>query len=165
MKERYPDTLNKTIVQIRLTAVDGLWNEIRKTHNEIALCADAERHEYITENKFDKIDQVYEETLDWLSIVMTKFPKDIESNSRRRERNEDSDDDLPAKLPRLDLPSFSGNNYEDWESFADIFRTLVYDAPRIKETTKLQYLKTCLKDTAADLNEDVTILGVNYAST
>ncbi|XP_058809860.1 uncharacterized protein LOC131675051 [Phymastichus coffea] len=71
---------------------------------------------------------------------------------------------MPAKLPRLDLPTFLGQ-YEDWDSFEDIFISLVHDTPRLKDATKLQYLKSCLKSVATELVKDVTLVGVNYAST
>nr|XP_034182479.1 uncharacterized protein LOC117605350 [Osmia lignaria] len=69
-----------------------------------------------------------------------------------------------AKLPRLDLPTFSGE-YEDWENFCDLFTTLVHNAPGLADATRLQYLKTCLKGAAADLVKDVTTTNANYSAT
>ena len=59
-----------------------------------------------------------------------------------------------AKLPRIPLPSFSGK-YEDWDSFSDLFTTLVHDVPGLSDATKLQYLKLCLRDGADELIKDV----------
>ncbi|XP_026666969.1 uncharacterized protein LOC113463933 [Ceratina calcarata] len=68
------------------------------------------------------------------------------------------------KLPKLDLPTFAGR-YEDWENFCDLFTTLVHNAPRLADATKLQYLKSCLRGTAADLVKDVTTTNANYVTT
>ena len=69
-----------------------------------------------------------------------------------------------AQLPKIPLPTFSGD-YEDWDSFCDLFTTLVHEAPRVLDATKLQYLKTRLKGSAAVLIKDVAITNANYAST
>jgi hypothetical protein len=44
-----------------------------------------------------------------------------------------------AKLPRINLPSFFGR-YEDWESFKDLFSSLVHDVASLPDSTKLQFL-------------------------
>jgi hypothetical protein len=71
-----------------------------------------------------------------------------------------------AKLPRINLLSFSGR-YEDWDSFKDLFSSLVHDAPSLPDSTKLQYLKsfTCLSGQAAELVKNVAITSANYRST
>ncbi|KAI4472701.1 hypothetical protein M0802_016560 [Mischocyttarus mexicanus] len=68
-----------------------------------------------------------------------------------------------AKLPRVPLPSFSGR-VEEWESFRDLFTTLVHDSPELSDSTKLQYLKGCLKGPAAELIKNVATTNANYHS-
>ena len=69
-----------------------------------------------------------------------------------------------AKLPKLDLPTFSGR-YEYWEDFCDLFSSLVHNNLRLSNVTKLQYLKSCLTGSAADLVKDVATTNANYSST
>ncbi|XP_058789097.1 uncharacterized protein LOC131663048 [Phymastichus coffea] len=167
IKERAPETLNAAIIQTRINTVSDLWHEIRKTHHEITMRNDSTANSYMTENTYDAMQQLYEETHDWLLTTLTKFQGLRELNTRRRARDaddNDDDDETSVKLPRLELPTFSGK-YEDWGSFADQFSSIVHDAPRISNTTKLRYLKSCLRGPAGDLVKDVPILGVNYEPT
>ncbi|XP_046141252.1 uncharacterized protein LOC123987702 [Osmia bicornis bicornis] len=108
----------------------------------------------------------YEDTLDYFLTLKTECEAAAESTQAIRtvEGNASGSDLRPAKLPKLDLPTFSGR-YEDWDSFCDLFTTLVHDAPRVADATKLQYLKSCLKGVAADLVKDVASTSANYAST
>ena len=69
-----------------------------------------------------------------------------------------------AKLPRLELPIFSGH-YEDWENFCDLFTSLVHDSSRLPNVTKLQYLKSCMRDGALDFVKDISVTNANYIST
>ncbi|XP_058802015.1 uncharacterized protein LOC131670431 [Phymastichus coffea] len=164
MRERAPDTLNRVIVQTRVDTIREIWAEARKTHHDITLRAESEEHPYTVENEFQAMRCAYEDASDWLITTLANLPSEDNHNPRRRTREDDEIDDQLAKLPRLDLPSFSGN-YEDWDSFADIFRTLVHNAPRLADTAKLQYLKSCLTGAAGELVKDVAIIGVNYIST
>lgn len=62
------------------------------------------------------------------------------------------------------MPTFSGL-HEDWENFSDLFTALVHNSSRLSDATKFQYLKSCLKESAADLVKDVPITNANYLST
>lgn len=55
--------------------------------------------------------------------------------------------DANVQLPKLNLPTFS-SNYEDWPGFADQFQSGVYDKPRLTNSKKLTYLRSCLKGDA-----------------
>jgi hypothetical protein len=68
------------------------------------------------------------------------------------------------KLPRINLLSFSGKN-EDWESFKDLFCSLVRDVASLPDSTKLQYLKSCLPGQVAQLVKNVATTSANYHST
>ena len=68
---------------------------------------------------------------------------------------------LPTKLPKLDLPTFSGD-YLTWTSFFDLFKGAVHNNPTLLDSQKLQYLKASLKGDAAKLLSSVTITDANY---
>lgn len=53
-----------------------------------------------------------------------------------------------VRLPKLDLPSFSGK-YEEWFPFFDSFTSIIHSNESISDVQKLQYLKGCLKDEAS----------------
>ncbi|MCG8430486.1 MAG: DUF1759 domain-containing protein, partial [Candidatus Omnitrophica bacterium] len=74
----------------------------------------------------------------------------------------DSGDSSLAKLPKLDLKTFSGG-YTHWREFYDTFRCAVHDRKGLAPVQKLQYLKSCLKGEAADLVKSLTLKDENYA--
>ncbi|KYN17844.1 hypothetical protein ALC57_09837 [Trachymyrmex cornetzi] len=64
-------------------------------------------------------------------------------------------------LPRIDIPKFSGNP-EDWLSFKDLFTSLVIAIRSLSSVEKLQYLKTSLVGTAAQLLRNMSVTGDNF---
>ncbi|XP_055543506.1 uncharacterized protein LOC129729051 [Wyeomyia smithii] len=66
------------------------------------------------------------------------------------------------KLPRMNLPSFAGN-YLEWQSFFDLFKSMVDSNPSIKDSQKLYFLKTHLSGEAATLISHLKIEDANYA--
>ncbi|XP_053686518.1 uncharacterized protein LOC128736060 [Sabethes cyaneus] len=65
------------------------------------------------------------------------------------------------KLPRMNVPVFSGN-YIDWQSFYDLFDSLVHQNPTLKDSQKLYFLKTNLTGEAASLISHLKIEDANY---
>ncbi|XP_058817017.1 uncharacterized protein LOC131680313 [Topomyia yanbarensis] len=65
------------------------------------------------------------------------------------------------KLPQMNMPIFSGN-YLEWQSFFDLFDSLVHQNPGLKDSQKLYYLKTNLSGEAASLISHQKITDANY---
>ncbi|XP_058799817.1 uncharacterized protein LOC131669149 [Phymastichus coffea] len=126
MREHAPDTLNRVIVQTRVDTISEIWAEACKTHHDITLRAESEEHPYTVGNEFQAMRCAYEDASDWLITTLTNLPSEDNHNPRRRTREDDETDDQLAKLPRLDLPSFSGN----YVSAVDL-RTFVDEVQRI----------------------------------
>ena len=68
---------------------------------------------------------------------------------------------LTAKLPKLTLPSFSGE-YTQWVSFWDQFSTLVDSKVDMANVEKLSYLKLSLKGDAAQIISSLLVTDANY---
>ena len=66
-----------------------------------------------------------------------------------------------AKLPKLDLPTLSGD-YLSWTSFFDLFTGEVHSNGTLQNSQKLHYLKASLKGDAAKHLASVTITDANY---
>ncbi|XP_046145647.1 uncharacterized protein LOC123988932 [Osmia bicornis bicornis] len=167
LRDKDRNTFNRNIIISRIESLQEIWREARGAHAEISMREDAEGDAYLTDNMIERLQTAYEDTLDFLLTVQAELEAaepptlptgpPIASSSLTLEHR-------AAKLPKLDLPTFSGQ-YEDWENFCDLFTTLVHNAPGLADATKLQYLKTCLKGAAADLVKDVTTMNANYATT
>lgn len=67
------------------------------------------------------------------------------------------------KLPRMNMPVFSGN-YLEWQSFFDLFDSLVHKNPTLKNSQKLYFLKMNLAGEAASLISHLKIEDANYES-
>ena len=65
------------------------------------------------------------------------------------------------KLPKLDLPTFSGDVL-DWPSFWQTFQNSVGDRTDLADIVKLTYLKTLLKGEAAVSIAGLTVTGPSY---
>ena len=165
-RDKSSESLNKAIVQARIDGLTEIWNEVRKTHSDILAKEDIDNDAYIVDNRFAVLRETYEDANDLLltarmTLESTEGTRPRPSNGTSAENNGDAS--VP-KLPRIPLPTFSGR-YEDWESFSDLFTALVHDVPRYSNSTKLQFLKTCLTGSTAELVKDVKTTNANYIST
>lgn len=68
-----------------------------------------------------------------------------------------------VKLPKLELPTFSGS-YTDWTNFKDLFQSLVVDNTSLSNVQKLQYLEVNLSGEASSFLKNVAITSANYES-
>ena len=144
IREKSRDSLNANIVQARIAAINSAWTEARNAHLEIMAQDGVLTDRYVTDGIFTTLQTTYEDTLDYLLTLSADFDKERDAASRRSATAAPAGStSRSAKLPKLDLPTFSGN-YEDWESFRDLFTALVHNAPNVDDATKLQYLKSCL---------------------
>ena len=98
-----------------------------------------------------------------LSALIDTYKRQSEAtvNSPRTSTNDGSQNSSKLKLPKLQLPSFTGS-YTDWMSFADLFKASVDSNNQLSNSEKLNYLKACVKGEAAKLISSVTITDYNY---
>ncbi|KMQ83686.1 hypothetical protein RF55_19346, partial [Lasius niger] len=66
------------------------------------------------------------------------------------------------KLPRIELPTFTGNLI-DWIPYHDLFQATVHNNSTLSDAQKLQYLKSSLKGEASTLLHAIPIADSNYA--
>lgn len=85
------------------------------------------------------------------SEVRIEETASVTSNKRRR-----------IKLPEAPLPTFDGK-YENWLSFKNAFRNLIDLQSDLSDVDKLYYLKSALKDDAANKMRIFAIDGINYS--
>ncbi|XP_055631989.1 uncharacterized protein LOC129771893 [Toxorhynchites rutilus septentrionalis] len=68
---------------------------------------------------------------------------------------------LDLKLPQMNMPVFSGD-YLEWQSFYDLYDSLVHQNQTLKDSQKLYFLKTNLAGEAASLVSHLKIEDANY---
>ncbi|XP_075264417.1 uncharacterized protein LOC142356375 [Convolutriloba macropyga] len=64
-------------------------------------------------------------------------------------------------LPKLDLPSFSGN-YLDWISFFECFKRAVIDNDQLTNSFRIQYLKSEMNGEASKMLTSITVTDDNF---
>ena len=66
-----------------------------------------------------------------------------------------------AKLPKIELKTFSGD-LEDWLSFKNLFTSLIHNVTSLPKVEKLHYLRSVLKNEAAQLIQQLELTDQNY---
>ncbi|XP_029172199.1 uncharacterized protein LOC114941382 [Nylanderia fulva] len=66
-----------------------------------------------------------------------------------------------VRLPKLNLPSFSGK-YEEWFPFHDTFISVIHNNKTLSDIQKFQYLRASLTGTALDIVKTLEISNNNY---
>jgi len=84
-----------------------------------------------------------------------------QSNSFQDNRHAVSSRGTRVKLPKIDLSVFSGA-YDDWYSYRNTFEKLIHLNEGLTEIEKFHYLRSSLKDTAADIIKSIEITEANY---
>ncbi|XP_049302953.1 uncharacterized protein LOC125776112 [Bactrocera dorsalis] len=72
------------------------------------------------------------------------------------------DTTAPVPLPKLQLPSFSGDPTQ-WLPFHDAFCSLIHTNVNLSDGQKLHYLRNCLSGEAFDLVSSLAVCDSNYA--
>ena len=67
-----------------------------------------------------------------------------------------------AKLPKIDLPKFSGRSHSDYQSFWNSFESLIDKRPDLAKVDKLIYLKRCCIDEVEELAKGYSLTDDNY---
>lgn len=77
----------------------------------------------------------------------------------RREANSSA---APVHLPKIQLPSFNGR-IEEWETFRDVFSSMIHQNPSLTTVQKMHYLMTSVKEEAKRALAGFAITGANYS--
>ncbi|KAI4475931.1 hypothetical protein M0802_014976 [Mischocyttarus mexicanus] len=165
VKEQENHTFTLAIVEMYLERLKEICGGVRRTHEEILMLSVDMADPYVAEGVFPRIQGVEYQA----SALIHSNKAELETEASTRTASSAGNVEAgerpsgTAKLPRVPLPTFSGR-VEEWESFRDLFTTLVHDSPELSDSTKLQYLKGCLKGPAAELIKNVATTNANYHS-
>ncbi|XP_011164066.1 uncharacterized protein LOC105198908 [Solenopsis invicta] len=66
-----------------------------------------------------------------------------------------------VRLPKLNLPTFSGK-YEEWFPFRDTFTSVIHNNKSLSDIQRFQYLRASLTDKALDIVKTLEISDSNY---
>lgn len=144
------------LLEAQREEVQGLWDQFKVSHFKIL--EDPHNHtlSYILEGRCDIVKRKFS---DALNCIYTAF----ERESPRQACTPASSLTAPSvQLPRITLPRFNGD-YVAWESFRDMFVSLIHNNPTLTDVQRLHYLRTNLSGEALDLIDGSPITDEEYA--
>lgn len=159
------ERIKKAYVEARLENLEQLWRDFKDGHKHLIYKASKEdkSDDYFTSEMYEKFEDLYlqyktnlKEAVQPPTTEMPSAPAQLSSPSVCMEKSVNE-----VKLPVITLPTFSGR-YEEWQSFADLFVTLIHENKRLTAVQKLHYLKTNLKGEPERLLSNYQITDSNY---
>ena len=149
-------------LETRISRLDETFDEFKRNQDEILLQCETDETEpeirltVETETKFCVTKSKFLESLDCL-----RGGNSEETLNPNPSFNQAFIQNSSVRLPQLNLPEFGGD-YHEWLSFHDLFRTTIHENDNISDAQKLQYLKGCLKGSAAAVITNLSITNTNF---
>ncbi|XP_018361861.1 PREDICTED: uncharacterized protein LOC108760386, partial [Trachymyrmex cornetzi] len=167
MKDMDSNTVDLDELKLKVERLEELWQSLLEIQINIAV--------YDSESTDEQVDleiATLEEKYMHLKLIASRTmerrvrPASVTSNIEQASEIVNSSrvgtrENL-VRLPKIDLPSFSGA-YEDWHPFFDIFNSLIHSNNSLGDIQKFHYLKSALKGEAAETIASIEISGLNYA--
>lgn len=159
--------LTRGYVETRLECIEQYWASYKVLHQKLVECTPKEKRESIPYFKDDK----YFAHEDIFLCTCADLKDLLLSSASRTNRSVAAtcDDqasslqvkDVQVKLPRIQLPTFSGS-YEEWLTFNDLFTSLVHNNSTLSKVQKLHYLKSSVSGEAEVLLRHIQVTENNY---
>lgn len=156
--------LTKGYVEARIKCIDEYWTTFRESHQQLVKITTKEQKQtlnYFVNEDFYTYEDLYLGLLaDLQDLLSTINASSLPTSSKNNSFTNTTNDQL-VRLPRIQLPRFSGN-YEDWPTFQDLFISLVHENTAISDVQKLHYLKSSVTGEAEVLLKPIQITQSNY---
>lgn len=147
--------------EARLSMLDAAFLEFSDLHNKmVAELVDEEITEEQHEDYFIPVESTYLETKSNLHLIIQTI-RSLETVQPHGNLGTQIYPKNEIKLPRLSLPTFTGD-YSEWTTFFDLFKCTVDQNESLSGGQKLQYLKSVLKGEALQLIQHFSISDQNY---
>ncbi|XP_055543085.1 uncharacterized protein LOC129728658 [Wyeomyia smithii] len=149
-------------VLVRLERIDGLWEQINDTANELL------SHEEFVADLTAVMEErsLYENRYyDSKSFLMDKHKlladTPILDQTSRTNASFSQGATPHVRLSQITLPKFSGN-IDEWISFRDLYTSLIHWQTDLPEVEKLHYLRSQLQGEALSVIEALPVCSANY---
>lgn len=153
----------------RVPILDGYWKEFMEVHdNLLDFSVELQESEYFKKDMFAETERNYSYARAFLSNKIKAFLREAASTSdleiSQNSRSLENPVSLRTKrhaIPKLTLPKFAGVQAE-WESFKDLFSSIIVENGDVPLVEKLQHLLNCLEGDAARCVEGLTVTAANF---
>lgn len=169
-KKAPKDRIKRSYLETRLEALEELWNNFKVGHKQTILKLsklEDKEDSYCEENIYEQFEEAfiqYKSNLkEALQPFLDSFKLQFPTSSQISTPNNGSQTpfNCDIKLPRVQIPTFTGK-YDEWQSFYDLFSSLVHNNKSLSPVQKLQYLKSNLVGEPEVLLRNYSITNANY---
>ncbi|KAJ0169447.1 hypothetical protein K1T71_015034 [Dendrolimus kikuchii] len=148
-------------IETRLETLEELWKEFKDTHKKLISGVKADQHEsinYFKNDMYEKFEENYTAYKCLLKDILRA--KGLSAKVHHECESETCSPSL-FKLPRIQLPNFSGN-YAEWQTYYDMFMSMIHENVSLSAVQKLHYLKSTLSGEAESLIRNLPTTELNY---
>lgn len=160
-KKTPKDRLTSVYTEAKLETLEALWAQFVQDHSLLVSevgKADREKIEYFSKDRYMQFEECY--TI-FKSVLKEHLQKNDTSKVVAEKSVQPSTSSCDVKLPRITLPSFSGK-YNDWQTFYDMFLSLIHNNEKLSGVQKLHYLKCSLTGEPENLLKNLPTTEANY---
>lgn len=151
---------NEAYFRRRLASLESHYASFHENHKLIVPNVET-KDEYLTKHFIDTFEDAFLDSFAAIQDAFDKaFPRVETNSSVNTSIRETQETQSRVRLPKVNLPSFSGD-YMHWQSFNDAFKTIDKDTA-LTPSQKFQYLKGCLTGQAELLVRHLSITDENY---
>jgi hypothetical protein len=157
--------LTRGYVQLRMETLTDYWTKFHNNHLEMLKLVskqDRGQFEYFTKDYFLEMEELYidlrSDMMDLLSTMNVRSGESTPSSYNPLAATSVSDE---VRLPKINIPQYSGS-YHEWNSFHDLYTSLIHNKTTLTKVQKMHYLKSCLSGEAELLLKHVPITESNY---
>ncbi|XP_011862827.1 PREDICTED: uncharacterized protein LOC105559270, partial [Vollenhovia emeryi] len=145
-------------IEERKDKLNRHWEEYNNLQSQLEIIDEAEANDRVA------FEQAYYDLSarmrDLIRPVTSAIP--IATPSSSATDTQASGSSCSFRLPKLDLPKFSGS-YDEWFPFHDSFVAIIHANTSLSNIHKLQYLRAAVTGDASAVINSLEILDVNYA--
>lgn len=145
-------------IKARLDKVNDLWSEFVKVEDKMFVVLPE------AVSLSDEFDESYYHAVALLTSALRHFHTAAQGNMSLAHGDNTCQYQSglnETKLPRLNIPIFNGE-FQDWQSFFDLFNSCVHEKVSLSAAQKLQYLKGSLKGEPLGLIKHLDETDSNY---
>ncbi|XP_048489204.1 uncharacterized protein LOC125491402 [Plutella xylostella] len=158
--------LTKGYITVRLQTIQEYWRDFTNAHLALTRKVpkqNRQNYPYFANDEYYEVEELYLGLQADLTDLLSECSPSATSrqSAGAASSNMEAADASQVKLPRIQLPTFSGS-YEEFPAFKDLFTSLVDNNVTLSNVQKLHYLKSSIKGEPESLLKHMQVVECNY---
>lgn len=157
-------------VTAKMNTVNEIWKTFQTNDVELRKYKEFNESLYLKDNIYEQCEQDVSYLQGDFNDRLIELKPIVNNNTNVQSINPNNPNPPPLnipqpptiRLPQITMPTFSGD-YASWTAFYDMFVTLIHSNETLSNVQKLHYLKSNLRDKAAEFLRHTPITNDNYA--